>query len=61
MPDFTIITNISGCSRCGFYHDDVKFTRLTHPIEDTDGQWTHWAPCPNNKEPIILRTVVTLT
>jgi hypothetical protein len=39
-------------------HPEVEWLPLTHPIEDSDGTfWTHWAPCPENGEPILCRKV----
>jgi len=51
-------SSIRGCARCdGDGHEDVLWQPLTFPIEDTDGtSWTHWAPCPTNGEPILMRT-----
>lgn len=50
--------SIRGCARCrGDGHEDVVWKPLTHAIEDTDGTlWTHWAPCPTNGEPILMRS-----
>lgn len=62
MNDFTISTSVENCARCGTNHTVVEFERLLRPVEDSDGtHWTHWAPCPTNKEPIIMKTIVTLT
>lgn len=51
---------IVGCARCyGEGHTDLLFEPLTHPVDVNDdlGPLTHWAPCPTNGEPILLRTV----
>lgn len=50
------VNSITGCARCGGDgHEDIRWEPLTFPVEDTDGtQWTHWAPCPTNGEPILL-------
>jgi hypothetical protein len=55
MEAFT--TSIRGCARCdGDGHEDVVWEPFTHPVEDTDGTlWTHWAPCPTNGEPILMK------
>lgn len=43
------------CARCNQDHP-VAWQQLTNPIEDKDGtKWTHWAPCPVNGEPILMR------
>lgn len=54
------------CARCGEdgprHPDGPKFLfrRFTHPIEDADGTvWTHWAPCPVNGDPVLLKTLVS--
>jgi hypothetical protein len=53
----TIETDIVGCARChGEGHDGLRFRPLTHPLElDAEAPLTHWAPCPANGEPILLR------
>lgn len=49
-------TDIKHCARCGQDHNKLGFDKLTYPIEDSDGTlWTHWAPCPANGEPILLK------
>jgi len=53
-------TDVRTCARCGGDHDAVTFTRLTHPIDMEPGTpyfATHWAPCPTNGEPILLRAM----
>jgi len=42
--------NITRCARCGENHKDLEFTELTH----SQNEWTHWAVCPHNSEPIML-------
>jgi hypothetical protein len=51
-------SSITGCARCeGEGHENMTWEPLTHPIEDSDGAlWTHWAACPTNGEPILMRT-----
>ncbi len=53
----SFVSSIRGCARChGPGHENVEWKPLTHPIEDSDGtEWTHWAPCPTNGEPILMR------
>jgi hypothetical protein len=52
---FTI--DLNGCARChGNGHQGLIFQPLTHPIEmDLTRRLTHWALCPTNGEPILLR------
>lgn len=46
-------TDLTGeCARCGESHYDLEFQPLTRPTE-----WSHWAPCPTNGEPIMLKIV----
>lgn len=47
------VTTIGNCARCGGDHRDLKFTPLTQPQEE----WSHWALCPTNSEPIMLAFV----
>ena len=44
------------CSRCDGTHDNVVFSKLTHPIivDEDKAPFTHWASCPVNGEPIIV-------
>jgi len=52
-------TTVVGCARCGGVHYDLEFKLLTFPMEDSSGLvWTHWALCPTNGEPILLRIQV---
>ena len=44
------IARLRGCARCHSEHEDIAFEPLQHPI----GQYTHWAPCPTNGQPILL-------
>lgn len=58
--DGALIKTIVGCARCyGDGHTDLFFRELTHPVQIGDGlgSLTHWAPCPTNGEPILLRIV----
>lgn len=49
------MTLVRGCARCGGEHE-VEFKELAQPHVDTGGaKWTHWAPCPTNGEPILMR------
>jgi len=63
-PDYSAFRlTIVGCARCqGDGHDDVWWEPLTHPVTvDTSPTvetvvFTHWAPCPTNGQPILMRT-----
>ena len=48
-----ITTDVKCCARCGEDHQKVVFTKLSRPHP----RHTHWAPCPKNKEPIMMRVV----
>lgn len=51
-------TTVRGCARCGEDHEELEFERLQRPIQEDDGRdYTHWAPCPTNGQPILLRMV----
>lgn len=64
----TMVVDVNGCARCqSEAHPALQFAPLTHPVEaglqaDEHGAaqeappYTHWAPCPVNGEPILLRS-----
>lgn len=50
------VTDLRGCARCrGEGHPALTFTQLVYPIEVEEGDFTYWAPCPTNGEPILMR------
>jgi hypothetical protein len=50
------LITVHKCARCGFTHPDLKFKKLTNPIEDcNDTIWDWWTLCPVTQEPILLR------
>lgn len=52
-----LIVSIQSCARCGQDHTNLEFKQFTNPVEDSDGtMWTHWALCPVNGEPILLKS-----
>lgn len=57
-PDFsaTATVDVGGCARCGGDHDDLTFHPLAANIEE-DGHVlaTHWARCPSNGQPVLMR------
>lgn len=61
--DEPITTSVTGCARCGQDHGDLEFLPLAHgvDVEDTLGPLTHYATCPTNGEPILMRIVPTDT
>lgn len=47
---------LRGCARCHKDHENMVWRPLQYPIEDPDGtHWTHWAPCPTNDQPVLMR------
>lgn len=47
---------LRNCARCTGDHRDMEWRPLTRPIEDSNGtRWNHWAPCPTNGEPILMK------
>ena len=44
-------TNIGFCARCGKDHVGLHFYKFKNPA----GADTHWTPCPETGEPILLR------
>lgn len=53
-----IITNIKNCARCGGDHSEVIGAKLTIPFSPPEAApvtWTHWAMCPSNGEPILIK------
>lgn len=53
-PD-SITIDVICCARCGKNHKQLKFLKLLR-----ESYYSHWAPCPTNKEPIML-TVTSFT
>lgn len=54
-----ITTDVRNCARCGMVHPNTKFLGFDNPVASPDGEiiWTHWALCPLNKQPILLRVI----
>ncbi len=48
-------TDIKACARCGAGHPGLEFAGLTRPVVAGPYAWTHWAACPANGEPLLLR------
>lgn len=53
-----VTVDLVGCARChGDGHPGLQFKPLTHPVEHHDDViGTHFALCPTNGEPILMRT-----
>lgn len=56
-PTKAVVLDMRGCARChADHHPDVRFEPLTFPVElEGEGDLTHWAACPTNGQPILLR------
>lgn len=56
-PSSSMTQNLVGCARChGPGHEGLVFAQLHHPFVGDDAiAYTHWAPCPTNGQPIMLR------
>ncbi len=46
----THVTTVKHCARCGGTHIHLRFYKLDNPIDNA----THWSPCPENGQPILL-------
>lgn len=40
-----------GCGRCGGKHEGIIAYPFAHPPRG----WSHWATCPTNGQPILVR------
>ena len=51
--------SIADCPRCGLEgHHKIPFYKMHGPVVLEDGtQWTHFAMCPENNEPILWRVM----
>lgn len=58
MTSYIKVPIITKCVRCGDKHENLVFTSLSQPGNDPD-DWTHWAACPTNGEPILLKRIAT--
>ena len=46
---------IRNCARCQRDHIDLHFYPLAgEPVEGIEGNYTHWAVCPNKQQPVLL-------
>lgn len=56
MPGAKFAHRIIDCARCGGRHRSIVFRRFTRPLQ-REKRWTHWALCPRNGEPILMKIV----
>lgn len=54
-PEKKIVTSICNCARCGQNHENLIFYKFTRP----SGEYTHYAYCPTNGEPILMKIILT--
>lgn len=50
-----VVTDISGCARCGLEHPRISVYRLDNP----DDEFGHFAICPTNGQPILISIQAT--
>jgi hypothetical protein len=44
------------CARCEEDHETLEFSKFRRPMIDDNGTaWSHWAMCPIENAPILLR------
>lgn len=56
MADTDVTVDLQGCARCdGPGHPGITFRKLTRAIDTGEARFSHWAPCPTNGEPILMR------
>lgn len=58
--DETVTTTLVHCARCGGHHDNLPFKIFTRPVmehADIRPAYTHWAMCPESKQPILLKVL----
>lgn len=55
--DEELQADIGACARCGRDHHGLRFRLLDRPMEDGADAYTHWAPCPTNGQPVVLRVM----
>lgn len=50
---FNVALNVIECARCGQDHSSLSFTVFKEPV----APFTHFALCPYNQQPILLRVL----
>ncbi len=53
--DHVVISVFEDCVRCGETHENLDFLRLEPPMDVGGVLFTHWALCPTNETPILLK------
>jgi hypothetical protein len=52
--EITLPAYLRNCARCkGDHKERIEWKQLTYPMNE----YTHWAMCPTNGEPILMRIV----
>lgn len=46
-----IVSELINCARCGEKHYNLTFSCFVYKVDD----YTHWASCPKNGQPILLK------
>lgn len=51
-----VLESLEGCARCGRDHAKLRFFKLERPmrVAGSEARFTHWAMCPNRREPIMM-------
>jgi hypothetical protein len=51
-----ITVDLKGCARCdGDGHPNLTFKRFVRPVDAVKPDFTHWASCPTNGDPILMQ------
>jgi hypothetical protein len=49
-------SDLTACARCGSDHRGLWWEELVRPVLDREGvEWSWWAACPSNGQPILMR------
>lgn len=58
-PESVFVSSVTGCARCGGYHQQIEFIAFKRPIEDDNGRiWGYWGTCPTTGDPILLTKMI---
>lgn len=49
----TMTTNIKRCARCGNDHEDLPMKDMSN-----SDRFSHWAECPTNGQPILIKIII---
>lgn len=50
--------SIDACARCGDDHEGLAIYRFERPLAAGGVTYDHWALCPSNDDPILVRIEV---